>query len=86
MAKEVENWQAHDLAWNDEKEELENGYFSRYGTFVKEEYLLEVAMEDVTTSSIVKDSFIEKVLEFIEGDKEATEKFLKWFYPDYEKE
>ena len=74
------------VEWDEPEEEIEKGYFTRYGTFVKEEYLLEVAMEDVQNDSFLKDSFIEEVLDYIEKDKEATEKFLKWFYPNYGEE
>ena len=85
---EVDNRMVIDEQWADmEKEpEYERGYFTRYGTFVNEEYLLEVAMEDVQNDSFLKDSFIEEVLDCIEKDKEATEKFLKWFYPKYGEE
>lgn len=83
---EIENRTFVDSEWDEPEEEIEKGYFTRYGTFVNEEYLLEVAMEDVQNDSFLKDSFIEKVLDYIEKDKEATEKFLKWFYPDYGEE
>ena len=83
---EIENRMVIDSEWDEPEEEIEKGYFTRYGTFVYEEYLLEVAMEDVQNDSFVKDSFIEEVLDYIEKDKEATEKFLKWFYPDYGEE
>lgn len=85
---EIENRMVIDEQWADmEKEpEYERGYFTRYGTFVNEEYLLEVAMEDVQNDSFLKNSFIEEVLDYIEKNKEATEKFLKWFYPDYGEE
>ena len=36
-----------------------------------------------TLDCYYRDSFMDKVLDYIESDKEATEKFLKWFYPDY---
>lgn len=83
---EIENRMVVDSEWDEPEEEIEKGYFTRYGTFVNEEYLLEVAMEDVQNDSFLKDSFIEEVLDYIEKDKEATEKFLKWFYPDYGEE
>ena len=85
---EVDNMIVIDEQWEDmEKEpEYERGYFTRYGTFVNEEYLLEVAMEDIQNDSFLKDRFIEEVLEYIESDKETTEKFLKWFYPNYGEE
>lgn len=83
---EIENRMVIDSEWDEPAEEIEKGYFTRYGTFVNEEYLLEVAMEDVQNDSFLKDSFIEEVLDYIEKDKEATEKFLKWFYPDYGEE
>lgn len=83
--KEVENRMVDDSQWsNIEKEGIEKGYFTRLGeTFVKEEYLLEVALESVQNDSYYRDSFLEKILDYIESDKEATEKFLKWFYRDY---
>ncbi len=85
---EVDNRMVIDEQWADmEKEpEYERGYFTRYGTFVNEEYLLEVAMEDVQNDSFVKDSFIEEVLDCIEKDKEAIKRFLQWYYPKYGEE
>lgn len=84
---EVENRMVVDSQWSTmEKEELVPGHFNRYGLFVKEQYLLEVALEDVQNDAVTRDSFLEKVLDYIESDKEATEKFLKWFYPDYGEE
>lgn len=84
---EVENRMVVDSQWSAmEKEELVQGHFNRYGLFIKEEYLLEVALEDVQNDTVTRDSFLEKVLDYIESDKEATEKFLKWFYPDYGEE
>lgn len=84
---EVENRLVIDSEWADmEREEIEPGYFDRWGGFVKEDYLLEVAFEEVQSSDITRGSFLEKVLDFIENDKEATEKFLAWFYPEYGKE
>lgn len=85
---EVENRMVVDSEFEhmEKESEIPNGYFDRWGTFVKEEYLLEVALEDVQKDSISRERFLEKVLDYIESDKEATEKFLKWFYPDYGKE
>ena len=85
---EVDNMIVIDEQWEDmEKEpEYERGLFTRYGTFVNEEYLLEVAMEDVQNDSFVKDSFIEEVLDYIEKDKEAIKRFLQWYYPKYGEE
>ena len=84
---EIENRLVVDSQWAAmEKEELVPGHFNRYGLFIKEEYLLEVAMEDVQNDTVTRDSFLEMILDYIESDKEATEKFLKWFYPDYGEE
>lgn len=84
---QIENRMVVDSEWAAmEHEEIEPGQFNRYGTFVKEEYLLEVALEDVQNDSCMRDSFLEKVLDFIESDKEATKRFLSWVYPNYEKE
>ena len=67
--------------------ELPKGYFTQLqDTFVEEEHLLEYALEKAQKDSYYRDSFLEKVLDYIESDKEATEKFLKWFYPDYKEE
>lgn len=81
----VENRMVVDSEWEymEKEPEYERGLFSRYGTFVKEEYLLEVAMEEVMSDTILKDAFLEKVLVFVESDKTAKDNFLKWFYPDY---
>lgn len=55
-------------------------------TFVEQENLLEYALEKTQEDSYYRDSFLEKVLDFIDSNKEAAEKFLKWFYPDYKEE
>ena len=85
---EVENLQCNEEYWSGiEKEpEIPKGQFDRWGGFVHEEYLMEVATENVLNDSVTKESFLEKVLDYIENDKEATERFLKWFYPNYGKE
>ena len=80
----IENIMTIDSEWLCmEDEDIEPGHFNRYGQFVKEEYLLEVALEDAQNDSAMRDSFLEKVLDFVENDKEATKKFLKWVYPGY---
>ena len=82
----IENWQAHDPAWAEEKKDIPKGQFDRFGGFVHQDYLLEVALEEVSKTPITRDSFLEKVLDYIEANEEATEKFLKWFYPNYGEE
>lgn len=82
----IENWQAHDPAWAKKKEEIPKGQFDRFGGFVYQDYLLEVALEEVQSSAIARDSFLEKVLDYIEENEDAKEKFLKWFYPNYGEE
>ena len=80
----IENRMTIDSEWLCmEDADIEPGHFNRYGQFVKEEYLLEVALEDAQNDSAMRDSFLEKVLDFIENDKEATNKFLKWVYKGY---
>lgn len=70
-----------------EKEpETPDGYFDQWGTFVKKEYLMEVALEEVNKDGITRERFLEKVLDYIESNEEAKVKFLKWFYPDYKEE
>ena len=86
MKNEIENRMVVDSEWPEEDKEIPRGQFDRWGVFVNEEYLLEVAMEEVQNSDIAKDSFLEKVLDYIEENEEAKEKFLKWFYPDYGEE
>lgn len=83
MYQEVENRMVVDSEW-DKREELEPGCFSRFGTFVKKDYLLEVAMEQIYKESIIRDHFLENVLDYIESNKDATKKFLAWFYPNME--
>lgn len=64
-----------------------NGYFTQLkDTFVREEYILEYALEKTQEDSYYRDSFLEKVLDHIEKNEDAKEKFLKWFYPDYKEE
>ena len=81
----IENKMVVDENWRDiEKEpEIPEGYFDQWGGFVNKDYLLEVALEEVSNDGITKDRFLEKVLDFIESNKDAEVKFLKWFYPDY---
>ena len=83
---EVENRMVVDSQWPVDSEQIVPGYFNRYGLFVREEYLLEVALEDTQKDPITRDSFLEKVLDYIESNEDAKKQFLKWFYPDYGKE
>jgi len=85
----VENRMVVDEWWRDIEKEPEppDGYFTRYGSvFVEKENLLEVALEEINSDGLVRDSFLEKAMDYIESNKEATEKFLKWFYPDYKED
>lgn len=85
----IENRMVVDSEWLDiEKEpELQKGCFTQLkDTFVEEEHLLEYALEQTQKEPYYRDSFLGTVLDYIESDKEATEKFLKWFYPDYGEE
>lgn len=84
---QIDNRMVVDSEWESmEREEIPRGQFDRWGGFVHEEYLMEVATENVLNDSVTRESFLEKVLDYIENDKEAAERFLKWFYPDYGKE
>ena len=69
-----------------EKENTEPGCFDQWGTFVKEENLLEVALEEVQTCNLTRERFLDLVCDYIESNKEAAEQFLKWYYPDYKEE
>ena len=83
----VENRMIVDSEWSAmEKQEIPKGQFDRWGGFVHQEYLLEVAVDQAINDPITRDSFLDKLFDYIESDKEATEKFLKWFYPDYKEE
>lgn len=84
----IENKMVVDECWVDiEKEpEIPDGYFDQWGGYVSKEHLMEVALEEVNADGITKDRFLEKVLDYIESNKEAEQKFLKWFYPDYKGE
>ena len=76
-----------DSEWDSmEKEDIPKGCFDRWGGFVHQDYLLEVALEEVCNEPIARDSFLEKVLDYIEEKEEAKDKFLKWFYPNYGEE
>lgn len=82
----VENRMVVDEYWRDIEKapELPKGYFTQnQDTFVEIENLLEYALEQTQKDPYYRDSFMDKVLDYIESDNEATEKFLKWFYPDY---
>ena len=84
---EIDNRLVIDSEWSAmEKQDIPKGQFDRWGGFVHQDYLWEVAAEQVVNEPMSRDSFLENVLDFIESDKEATEKFLKWFYPDYKEE
>lgn len=84
--KEIENRMVVDSEWPEEKKDIPKGQFDRFGGFVHQDYLLEVALEEVQSIAIARDSFLEKVLDYIEENEEAKEKFLKWYYPDYGEE
>lgn len=86
MKNEIENRMVVDSEWPEENKEIPRGQFDRWGGFVHEDYLLEVALEEVQSSAIARDSFLEKVLDYIEENEESKEKFLKWYYPDYGEE
>lgn len=80
----VENRMVVDSEWSAmEKQDIPKGQFDRWGGFVHQDYLLEVAVDQAINDPITRDSFLDKLFDYIESDKEATEKFLKWFYPDY---
>ena len=85
---EVENRMVVDSEWYAMEKEVEipRGQFDRWGGFVHEDFLLEVALEEVSKTPITRDSFLEKVLDYIEENEEAKKKFLGWYYPDYGKE
>ena len=87
MPEQIENRMVVDSEWEymEREEEIEPGCFTRFGTFVKEEYLMEVAAEDVLHNEFVRDYFLENVLDFIESNKEAAKQFLEWYYPEYGK-
>ena len=74
-----------DSEWPEEKE-IPKGQFDRWGGFVHEDFLLEVASEEIYNEPIARGTFLEKVLEYIEENEEAKEKFLKWYYPNYGEE
>ena len=82
----IENRMVIDSEWPEEKKDIPKGQFDRFGGFVHQDYLLEVALEEVQSIAIARDSFLEKVLDYIEENEEAKEKFLKWYYPDYGEE
>lgn len=82
----IENRMVVDSEWSgmEKEKKLPKGYFTQLNdTFVEQENLLEYALEQTQRGPYYRDSFMDKVLDYIESDKEATEKFLKWFYPDY---
>lgn len=85
---EIENRMVVDSEWSDMERDrdIPKGQFDRFGGFVHQDYLLEVAMDEVYNEPIARGSFLEKVLDYIEEHEEAKEKFLKWFYPDYKEE
>ena len=83
----IENRMVVDSEWDSmEKEDIPKGCFDRWGGFVHQDYLWEVAVEQVVNEPMARDSFLENVFDFIESNKEAKEKFMKWFYPDHGEE
>lgn len=85
----IENRMVVDSEWSgmEKEQKLPKGCFTQLNdTFVEQENLLEYALEQTQKEPYYRDSFMDKVLDYIESDKEATEKFLKWFYPDYKEE
>lgn len=86
---QIGNRMEDDSEWYymEKEQKLPKGYFTQnQDTFVEQENLLEYALEQTQKVPYYRDSFMDKVLDYIESDKEATEKFLKWFYPDYKED
>ena len=80
----VENRMVVDSEWSAmEKQDIPKGQFDRWGGFVHQDYLWEVAVEQAVNDPITRDSFLDAVFDYIEHNHETAEKFLKWFYPDY---
>lgn len=82
----IENRMVVDSEWVDIERECTpkaNGYFDRWGGFVHEDYLLEVAFEEIMNNRFLAESFLENIFDYIDGNTEAEQKFLKWFYPNY---
>lgn len=83
----VENRMVVDSEWSAmEKHDIPKGQFDRWGGFVRQDYLWEVAVEQTVNEKLTRDSFLDAVFDYIEEHEEAKEKFLKWFYPDYKEE
>ena len=83
----VENRMVVDSEWSAmEKQDIPKGQFDRWGGFVHQDYLWEVAVEQTVNEKLTRDSFLDAVFDYIEEHEEAKEKFLKWFYPDYKEE
>lgn len=75
-----------EFAGMERDKDIPKGQFDRWGGFVHEDFLLEVALEEVSKTPTTRDSFLEKILDYIEENEEAKDKFLRWFYPEYKGE
>ena len=64
---EIENRMVVDSEWSamEKEQEIPKGYFDQWGEFVYQDYLWEVATEEVAKDGITKDRFLEKVLDYI---------------------
>lgn len=84
----IENRMVVDSEWSamENNADIPKGCFDRWSGFVHQDYLWEVAVEQAVNDPITRDSFLDVVFDYIEEHKEAREKFLKWFYPDYEED
>lgn len=83
----IENRMVVDSEWESiETEEIPKGQFDRWGGFVYQDYLLEVAIEQVVNDPTARASFLDVLFDYIEEREDAKEKFMKWFYPAYGEE
>lgn len=85
---QIENRMCIDSEWEsiEKDSDIPKGCFDRWGGFVHQDYLWEVATEQAVNDPITRGSFLDVVFDYIEANEEAKEKFMKWFYPDYKEE
>ena len=87
MMRDVENPMVVDAYWNDwvSKPEPKGFYNRRSEVFVSEEDALEHAVEAIQTDEFERDTFLECFAELVNDNPAVKEKFLEWFYKNWER-
>lgn len=87
VQKDIENPMVVDSLWNDwlSNPKPKGFYNRRREVFVKEEDALDHAVEAILTDEFERDTFLECFADLVNDNPAVREKFLKWFYSNWER-